>query len=77
VAAPREPRHSGFVPWRFELSFGLPSDRDADPASQAASRALDAGLLLCAARSISSSAWRRRLRVTDHKTGKERFEPGA
>src|SRR5439155_20261718 len=81
---------SGFVPWRFELSFGLPSDRDADPASQPDPVPLDAGLLLRGSidlveRAGASRAQRAegerspaglRLRVTDHKTGKERFAEG-
>ena len=68
---------SGFVPWRFELSFGLPSDRDADPASQAAPVTIDAGLCLRGSIDLVERAGDGRLRVTDHKTGKERFEPGA
>ncbi len=95
---------SGFVPWRFELSFGLPADRDADPASQASPVSLDAGLCLRgsidlveragASRAQRAQASRSepeasedhqvgerspsglRLRVTDHKTGKERFKEG-
>jgi RecB family exonuclease len=67
---------SGFVPWRFELSFGLPSDRDADPASQPAPVALDAGLLLRGSIDLVERAENGRLRVTDHKTGKERFAEG-
>jgi len=82
---------SGFVPWRFELSFGLPSDRDADPASRPEPVTIDAGLCLRgsidlverAGASLAQRAEGERspsgfhLRVTDHKTGKERFEPGA
>jgi ATP-dependent helicase/nuclease subunit B len=68
---------SGFVPWRFELSFGLPSDRDADPASRPDPVPLDAGLLLRGSIDLVERAENGRLRVTDHKTGKERFEAGA
>jgi CRISPR/Cas system-associated exonuclease Cas4 (RecB family) len=64
---------SGFVPWRFELSFGLPSDRDADPASQAAPVTVDAGLCLRGSIDLVERHADGRLRVTDHKTGKERF----
>ncbi len=67
---------SGFVPWRFELSFGLPSGREADPASQAEPVALDAGLCLRGSIDLVERAGDGRLRVTDHKTGKERFEAG-
>jgi RecB family exonuclease len=68
---------SGFVPWRFELSFGLPADRDADPASQASPVSLDAGLCLRGSIDLVERRGDGRLRVTDHKTGKERFEAGA
>jgi CRISPR/Cas system-associated exonuclease Cas4 (RecB family) len=68
---------SGFVPWRFELSFGLPSDRDADPASQRDPVTLDAGLCLRGSIDLVEKAENGHLRVTDHKTGKERFEAGA
>jgi ATP-dependent helicase/nuclease subunit B len=67
---------SGFVPWRFELSFGLPSDRDADPASQREPVALDSGLQLRGSIDLVERDAAGRLRVTDHKTGKERFEAG-
>jgi RecB family exonuclease len=67
---------SGFVPWRFELSFGLPADRDADPASQAAPVAIDAGLCLRGSIDLVERAPDGRLRVTDHKTGKARFAAG-
>jgi CRISPR/Cas system-associated exonuclease Cas4 (RecB family) len=67
---------SGFVPWRFELSFGLPSDRDADPASQAEPVSLDAGLCLRGSIDLVERSEDGRLRVTDHKTGKERFPAG-
>jgi ATP-dependent helicase/nuclease subunit B len=68
---------SGFVPWRFELSFGLPSDRDADPASRPEPVSLDSGLLLRGSIDLVERAENGRLRVTDHKTGKERFAAGA
>jgi ATP-dependent helicase/nuclease subunit B len=67
---------SGFVPWRFELSFGLPSGRDADPASQREPVTLDAGLCLRGSIDLVERAENGHLRVTDHKTGKERFEAG-
>jgi CRISPR/Cas system-associated exonuclease Cas4 (RecB family) len=68
---------SGFVPWRFELSFGLPLDRDADPASRAEPVSIDAGLCLRGSIDLVERSDDGRLRVTDHKTGKERFRDGA
>jgi CRISPR/Cas system-associated exonuclease Cas4 (RecB family) len=68
---------SGFVPWRFELAFGLPADRDADPASQAEPVSIDAGLRLRGSIDLVERRGDGRLRVTDHKTGKERFRDGA
>jgi len=53
-----------------------PSDRDADPASQPEPVALDAGLQLRGSIDLVERASDGRLRVTDHKTGKERFEAG-
>jgi CRISPR/Cas system-associated exonuclease Cas4 (RecB family) len=67
---------SGFVPWRFELSFGLPGRHDADPASSDAPVYLDAGLCLRGSIDLVERADDGRLRVTDHKTGKERFRTG-
>ncbi len=64
---------SGFVPWRFELSFGLPRGRDADPASREEPVTLDTGLCLRGSIDLVERAEPGRLRVTDHKTGKERF----
>jgi len=67
---------SGFVPWRFELAFGLPGRRGADPASSEAPVTLDAGLCLRGSIDLVERAGDGRLRVTDHKTGKERFAAG-
>jgi ATP-dependent helicase/nuclease subunit B len=70
---------SGFVPWRFELAFGLPGRRQADPHSRDEPVELDCGIRL---RGSIDLVERREettgavLRATDHKTGKERFEPG-
>ena len=69
---------SGFVPWRFELSFGLPSRSRRGSRRRRRSRCRSTQGCVCAARSTSSSAaGDGRLRVTDHKTGKERVEAGA
>ncbi len=66
---------SGFVPWRYELAFGLPSRRKRDPRSQAAPAALDCGIQLRGSIDLVERDGASRLRVTDHKTGKVRFEP--
>jgi hypothetical protein len=65
---------SGFVPWRFELSFGLPGRPEQDPGSHSDPVALDAGL---AVRGSIDLVERRgdALRATDYKTGKERLGP--
>jgi CRISPR/Cas system-associated exonuclease Cas4 (RecB family) len=71
---------SGFVPWRFELSFGLSDRRARDARSQDAPVKLACGLLL---RGSIDLVERReapgapRLRVTDHKTGKSRIAAGS
>ena len=67
---------SGWVPWRFELAFGLGGARDADPASTPEPVELDAGLRLRGSIDLVERAADGRLRVTDHKTGKERFASG-
>ena len=68
---------SGFAPWRFELSFGLPEPRPRDPLSVADPVALDCGLRLRGSIDLIERHPSGTLRVTDHKTGKVRFEPGA
>jgi RecB family exonuclease len=67
---------SGWVPWRFELSFGLPGRLDADPGSSDAPVTLDSGLCLRGSIDLVERAGDGRVRVTDHKTGKERFRAG-
>ena len=64
---------SGFVPWRFELAFGLPGREAADPASRDEPVALEAGLALRGSIDLVERHPDGRLRVTDHKTGKDRF----
>jgi CRISPR/Cas system-associated exonuclease Cas4 (RecB family) len=68
---------SGFVPWKFELAFGLPGRRDADPDSTPEPVTLDSGIRL---RGSIDLVERRSgdgaLRATDHKTGKERVAAG-
>ncbi len=67
---------SGFVPWRFELAFGLPGRRDRDPHSVEDPVALDCGIQLRGSIDLVERAGDGRLRVTDHKTGKRRVESG-
>ncbi len=63
---------SGFVPWRFELAFGLPGRRGRDPASRREPVALDSGLSLRGSIDLVERSADGRVRVTDHKTGKAR-----
>jgi CRISPR/Cas system-associated exonuclease Cas4 (RecB family) len=67
---------SGFVPWRFELAFGLAGRRARDVRSVADPVPLDCGIQL---RGSIDLVERRgdRLRATDHKTGKNRIPAGA
>ncbi len=68
---------SGWVPHRFELSFGI-VDRDrtnADPASTPDPVPLAGGLQLRGAIDLVERHVRGHLRVTDHKTGKVRARP--
>jgi ATP-dependent helicase/nuclease subunit B len=67
---------SGFVPWRFELAFGLAGRRDRDPRSVAEPVPLDCGIRLRGSIDLVERA-DARLRVTDHKTGKDRVPAGA
>jgi ATP-dependent helicase/nuclease subunit B len=65
---------TGFIPWRFELSFGLPGRRAADPHSRDAPVALDAGIALRGSIDLVERREDGRLRATDHKTGKVRVK---
>lgn len=67
---------SGFVPWRFELSFGLPVRRDRDPRSLREPVALDCGIALRGAIDLLERREDGRVRVTDHKTGRVRLGEG-
>ncbi|HJQ85628.1 MAG TPA: PD-(D/E)XK nuclease family protein, partial [Candidatus Binatia bacterium] len=67
-----------WVPWRFELAFGL-ADRDraqADPASVAEPVAIGDLRLRGSIDLVERHAGRRTLRATDHKTGKTRPRTG-
>ncbi len=68
---------SGWVPHRFELSFGI-VDRDrtnADPASTPDPVAIAGGLQLRGAIDLVERHVRGHVRATDHKTGKVRARP--
>ena len=67
---------SGYVPWRFELSFGLSVGRDRDPHSGPEPVVLDNGLRLRGSIDLLERREDGALRVTDHKTGKVRVEEG-
>jgi len=67
---------SGFVPWLFELSFGLAGRRDRDPSSRDEPVALDCGLSLRGSIDLVERREDGRVRATDHKTGKERLKRG-
>lgn len=65
--------NSEFVPWRFELSFGLehrPERRQADPRSVPGAVDLDCGIQLRGSIDLVERHAAGLLRVTDHKTGK-------
>jgi len=64
---------AGFVPSHFELAFGLGSRRKRDPSSRAEDVPLDAGLRLRGSIDLVERDAARRVRVTDHKTGKVRL----
>jgi RecB family exonuclease len=67
---------TGFVPWRFELSFGLPERRPRDPDSVMEDVAIEAGIRLRGSIDLVERRADGAIRVTDHKTGKVRFEEG-
>ena len=64
---------SGYVPWRFELSFGLEhhrSRRQADPQSVPGAVDLDCGIQLRGSIDLIERHPAGLIRITDHKTGK-------
>ena len=70
---------SGYVPWHFELSFGLEyrSERhQTDPRSVPGAVELDCGLQLRGSIDLVERCPPRQVRVTDHKTGKANSKPG-
>ena len=66
-----------FAPWRFELSFGLPPDPNRDAHSVPEPIELDNGFKLRGAIDLIERTADGVLRVTDHKTGRARANPGA
>jgi ATP-dependent helicase/DNAse subunit B len=65
---------SGYVPWRFELSFGLADSpaqrRQADPHSTPNPIGLDSGIQLRGSIDLVERHANGHIRITDHKTGK-------
>jgi hypothetical protein len=64
---------SGYVPWHFELAFGLEhrsERREADPQSVPGAADLDCGIQLRGSIDLVERHPAGQLRVTDHKTGK-------
>jgi ATP-dependent helicase/nuclease subunit B len=69
---------SGYVPWHFELSFGLdhrPERRQADPQSVPGAVDLDCGIQLRGSIDLVERHPSGLVRVTDHKTGKTDGKP--
>jgi RecB family exonuclease len=69
---------SGYVPWYFELSFGLehrPERRQADPQSVPGAVELDCGIQLRGSIDLVERHPSGMARVTDHKTGKADAKP--
>ena len=70
---------SGYVPWHFELSFGLehrPERREADPQSVPGAVDLDCGIQLRGSIDLVERCPPGQARVTDHKTGKPTGKTG-
>lgn len=70
---------SGYIPWRFELSFGLPyrdERHGADPASVPGAVRLDCGIRLRGAIDLVERRAAGLMRVTDHKTGRAQAKAG-
>jgi ATP-dependent helicase/DNAse subunit B len=71
---------SGYVPWRFELSFGLADSqaqqRQADPHSTPNPVDLDSGIQLRGSIDLVERHASGHIRISDHKTGKADGEDG-
>jgi len=68
---------SGYVPWRFELSFGLTGIDRADEHSQPEPIDVEAGFRLRGCIDLIERNAQGALRVVDHKTGRVRIPQGA
>ena len=68
---------SGFVPWRFELSFGLPKHRMHDANSVVEAVELACGVRLRGSIDLVEQKRPDRVRVTDHKTGRRTVAKGS
>ena len=68
---------SEWIPWRFELSFGLRELRDRDPHSRDEAVPLDCGVQLRGSIDLVERRADGALRATDHKTGRSRVPNGA
>ncbi len=70
---------SGYIPWRFELSFGLSDShkrRQTDPHSSPKPVDLDCGIQLRGSIDLVERHPTGHLRISDHKTGKSAAEEG-
>jgi ATP-dependent helicase/nuclease subunit B len=68
---------SGYTPWRFELAFGLPrGGSERDPHSRSEDVKLSSGIRLRGSIDLVERRGDGHLRVTDHKTGKDRVAEG-
>lgn len=68
---------TGFVPWRFELSFGLGDMEKADLHSTADPIEVESGFRLRGCIDLLERNAKAELRVVDHKTGRVRIPQGA
>ena len=68
---------TGFVPWRFELSFGLRDMEKADPHSTEEPIEVRSGFRLRGCIDLLERNAKGELRVVDHKTGRVRIPEGA
>ncbi|MGA8731065.1 MAG: PD-(D/E)XK nuclease family protein [Terracidiphilus sp.] len=69
-------RRDGHVPDLIEFAFGLPLDQDRDQASTSKEAILPEGFSLRGIVDLSERGENGEIRLTDHKTGKNRTEPG-
>jgi ATP-dependent helicase/nuclease subunit B len=69
-------QQDGYVPELIEFAFGLPSDPGRDPASTPDIAKLPEGFLLHGIIDLAERNGRGEVRVTDHKTGKNRTAEG-